>query len=200
VRKTSQILLVLLVAAGAANRPRAETVDLRAFAGLGAGLGADTWIPGARVRIDADVATYWAEGFDWGGVGVIAPVAGTSRKFFGARAGYQLEHLGMDGADWRGSRYAHAPDVGLVGHLESAGGSAFEAQAGVEAVFREEATYCCDHAGLQTLSAGLRLLLRGDLALSPAWALFAEVGLRTGDHVLEIKFLPTAWAGVRVRL
>jgi len=26
------------------------------------------------------------------------------------------------------------------------------------------------------------------------------VGLRTGDHVLEIKVLPTAWAGIRVRL
>ncbi len=198
--KNSQILLVLLVAAGAATRARAETVDLRAFAGLGAGLGGEAWIPGERVRIDADAAAYWAEGFEWGGVSVIAPVKGTARKFFGARAGYQLEHLGMDGANWRGSRYAHAPDVGLVGHLESAGGSAFEAQAGVEAVFREEATYCCDNAGLQTFSPGVRLLLRGDLALSPTWALFAEVGLRTGDHVFEIKVLPTAWAGVRLRI
>lgn len=198
--KSSQILFALVMAAGATTRARAETVDVRAFGGLGVGLGGEAWMPGERVRVDADAATYWAEGFEWGGVGVIAPVTGASRKLFGARVGYQLEYLGKDGAYRRGSRYAQAPDVGLAGHLESSGGSAFEAQAGIETVFRKQAASCCDNAALQTFSTGIRLVLRGDLALSPTWALYAELGLRTGDHVFEIKVLPTAWVGVRLRL
>ncbi len=193
-------LALVLVLAGATRAAGAQTVDVRAFAGLGSGVGVEGWLPGERVRIDGGAQAYFAEGFEFGGVGVAVPFTGTARRFFGGRAGYQIEYLGMDDAGWRGSRYAQVPDVGLVVHLESAGGSAFEAQGGFETVFRQTAAVCCDDAALQTTSPGLRLMVRGDLALSRAWALFAEAGLRTGDHVLELKMLPTLAAGVRVRL
>jgi hypothetical protein len=199
-RSWSRSLPLLLVLAGAGRATGAETVDVRAFAGLGSGVGVEGWLPGERVRIDAEAGAYWAEGFDWGGAAVAIPLGTHARSFFGARAGYQVEYLGLDGAGWRGSRWAQGPDVGFVGHLEAAAGSAFEVQAGVEALFRQEATACCDDATLQTASAGFRLVLRGDLALSSALALYVEAGLRSADHLLEIKVLPTLWGGVRVRL
>ena len=87
-----------------------------------------------------------------------------------------------------------------MGHLESAGGSTLEGQFGVEAVLRAEATICCDDAALPTSSFGVRVALRGELALSAAWALVGQIGLRTADHLLEINVLPTFAAGVRVRL
>jgi hypothetical protein len=194
------VVPMAVMLAGAAGAARAQTVNLRAFAGLGSGLGAEAWTPGEHVRIDAEAATAFPEAFDLGGLGVAIPLRARGRSFFGARAGYQVEYLGLDGANWRGSRWAQGPDVGFVGHLEAAGGSAFEAQAGVEALFRQQATVCCDDAALRTDTTGFRLLLRGDLALTSTFALYAEAGLRTADHLLEIKVLPTLWGGVRVRL
>jgi hypothetical protein len=191
---------LLLVLAGGAGAAWAEEVDLRAFGGAGSGVAAEGWVPGGRARLDLEAATLVPGDFDWAGAGAIVPLAGTRRRFFAARAGYALEHLGMDGADWRGSRFAHAVDGGAAFHVEAAGGSAFETQVGIEGVFRGAATSCCDHAALQTSSYGLRLMLRGELGLSPTWALFAEAGLRTADHILEIKILPTLSAGIRVRL
>jgi hypothetical protein len=57
-----------------------------------------------------------------------------------------------------------------------------------------------DDAALPISSFGVRLALRGELALSDAWALVAQVGLRTAEHLLEIGVLPTLAVGVRVRL
>jgi hypothetical protein len=88
----------------------------------------------------------------------------------------------------------------VVGHLESAGGSTLEGQLGVEAVLREQAVICCDDAALPTSSFGVRVALRGELALSDVWALVAQAGLRTAAHLLEINVLPTLAVGVRVRL
>ena len=83
--------------------------------------------------------------------------------------------------------------------LESARGSTLEGQFGIEAVLREEEVICCDDAALRTSSFGMRIALRGELALSDAWALTAQAGLRTADHLLEIKVLPTFAVGARVR-
>lgn len=191
---------LILVVAGSAGAARSEEVDLRAFGGLGIGAAVEGWVPGGQARIDAQAATTVVEGFDWAGAAAVIPLAGTRRRFVGARAGYTLEHIGMEGAYWRGSRYAHALDGDVVWHLEAAGGSAFEAQVGLDSVLREAAASCCDNAALQTSSFGLRIMLRGELALSQVWAVYAEAGVRTADHILEIKWLPTLWAGVRVRL
>jgi hypothetical protein len=66
-------------------------------------------------------------------------------------------------------------------------------------VLRAKEIICCDDAALPTSSFGVRIALRGELALSDAWALVAQAGLRTADHILEIKFLPTLAVGARVR-
>jgi hypothetical protein len=198
-------------AARAESVPSAERVspdappaafDLRAFAGFGSGIAVDAWLPGRSLRVDLEAGTVAPSQFDWGGLAVIVPVAGKARSFFGLRAGDTLEYTATKVEDgWvSGSRLAHALDAGLVSHLESARGSTLEGQFGVEAVLRGEATVCCDDAALPTSSFGVRLALRGELALSDAWALIAQAGLRTADQVLEIKVLPTFALGVRVRL
>ncbi len=45
----------------------------------------------------------------------------------------------------------------------------------------------------------MRLSVVGELALWGELALFAQGELRTGAHVMEIRWLPTAAAGVRYR-
>jgi len=176
------------------------TVDVRAFAGFGSGIAADAWLPGRSLRVDLEAATAVPSQFDWGGLAVIVPVARSARSFFGLRAGDTLEYTATQAGWVSGSRFAHGPDAGVVGHLESAGGSTLEGQFGVEAVLRGEEVICCDNAALPTSSFGVRLALRGELALSDRWALIAQAGLRTADHLLEIDLLPTLAVGVRVRL
>jgi hypothetical protein len=188
----------LASSAHAANDEPAQ-IDVRAFAGFGSGVGSEAWLPGRRVRLDVEAGTISPHDFEWGGAAVVVPLAGTPRRFIGVRAGYELEYTATDGAGWQGSRFAHAPDASAVVHLESAAGSSFEGQVGVEEVLRAEATVCCDDAALRTSSTGVRVALRGELALSPVWALFAQGSFRTADHLLEIKVLPLLSAGVRAR-
>jgi hypothetical protein len=186
----------------AESGPRGEppaAVDLRAFVGFGSGLAVDAWLPGRILRVDLDAQTAAPSDFSWGGLAVIVPLARTTRSFFGLRAGDTLEYTATKDGWVSGSRFAHAPDVGVVGHLESAGGSTLEGQVGAEAVLRAKEIICCDDAALPTSSFGVRIALRGELALSDAWALVAQAGLRTADHILEIKFLPTLAVGARVR-
>lgn len=180
--------------------PLPAAVDLRAFVGFGSGIAADAWLPGRSLRVDLDAETAVPSQFSWGGLAVIVPVARSARSFFGLRAGDTLEYTATQAGWVSGSRFAHAPDAGVVGHLESAGGSKLEGQFGVEAVLRGEEVICCDNAPLSTSSFGVRLALRGELALSDRWALIAQAGLRTADHLLEIDLLPTLAVGVRVRL
>jgi hypothetical protein len=174
--------------------------DVRAFAGLGSGLAVDAWLGGRRLRVGFDAVTAVPSEFDWGGVALVVPVAGKGRSFLGLRAGDTLEYTASQDGWVSGSHFAQAPDAGVVGHLESAGGSTLEGQLGVEAVLREQAVICCDDAALPTSSFGVRVALRGELALSDVWALVAQAGLRTAAHLLEINVLPTLAVGVRVRL
>jgi hypothetical protein len=202
-------LVGLAAASGVPRAARAESalpeapppiVDVRALVGLGSGIAVDAWLPGRSMRVDLDARTAVPSQFDWGGLAVIIPVAGTSRSFFGLRAGDTLEYTATQSGWVSGSRLAQAPDVGAVVHLESAAGSTFEAQLGGEVVLRAEEIICCDNGALRTSSFGVRVALRGELALSEAWALVGEASLRTADHLLEIGVLPTLAVGVRVRL
>jgi hypothetical protein len=200
-------LPLMLLGLGATGVARAQDpppadvapVDLRAFVGLGSGVAAQAWVPGGRVRFDADLEALWPGEVSWGGLAAVVPLVGTAREFVGVRLGYQLEYMTKEGPGWQGSRIANTPDVGLVARVESARGSAVEVQLGGEAVFREARAICCDDAALRTRTFGVRVALEGELALSPAWALVGQAGVRTGDHVLEIRILPTASAGVRYR-
>jgi hypothetical protein len=218
IRSPPALALALVVVAGVVGVPRSAraesapaaesgpaeaspaTVDLRAYAGFGTGISADAWLPGRSVRVDLDAGTAVPSQFDWGGLAVIVPLAGKARSFVGLRVGDTLEYTGIRDGWISGSRFAQAPDLGVVGHLETAGGSTLEGQFGVEAVLRAEATVCCDDAVLPTSSFGVRVALRGELALSDAWALVAQAGLRSAAHLLEIGLLPTLAVGVRVRL
>lgn len=206
------LALVLAGVIGAVTVPKAAradsvpaevprgTFDLRALVGLGSGIGVDAWLTGRGLRFDLDVQTAVPNEFSWGGLAVIFPVARSAGSFFGLRAGDTLEYTPTRAGWVSGSQYAQAPDAGVVGHLASARGSTLEGQLGVDAVFRQQAVICCDDAALRTSSFGVRVALRGELAVSEAWALVGEASLRTADHLLEIKVLPVLAVGVRVRL
>jgi hypothetical protein len=183
--------------AAAQDVPVPET-SVRAFAGLGSGVGAELWSE-QWVRLDLSVGSLTPASFDWVSAALVVRLGGSPRRFIGVRGGYQLEYDGDSRGTWMGSRTANAVDASLVGRIESVRGSAFEAQAGVEDVFRSSPAICCDDAALPTNSVGLRLSVTGELAVWDQLALFAQGELRTGAHVMEIGWLPTAGAGVRYR-
>ncbi len=185
--------------ARAEDAPVVPAASASVFVGLGSGVGADVWA-GDRLRADVELGTLTFGPVYWGSAGLVGRVVGTQRTFLGVRAGYQLELEEEKGdGTWSGSRSAQAFDAGLVARAQTARGSAVEAQIGAEEVFRASAAVCCDDAPLATRSLGLRASLLGELALSNELALFARAGVRTADHVLELKWLPTASVGVRYR-
>lgn len=191
--------------ARAASAPVDEpgAIDVRAFAGFGSGASLSAWLAERHLRLDAEAAvvvgtTYVRPAFAWAGIGAIVPVVRRGPSFMGIRIGYDLEDSVKDDPTWQGSRLAQVPDVGLVARLESARGSSIEAEAGGEAVLRATDVICCD-SNLPKSSVGARLGLKAELALTPRFALFAQLGLRTAAHLLEINVLPLASAGLRAR-
>jgi hypothetical protein len=176
----------------------AVTTELRGAVGVGTAVGVRAQVA-ERLRAEIWLSTALPGAFDWFTAAVVLRVVGQPRTFLGLRAGYQLEYDADDDLDFTGSRFAHAVDGGLVGRLESLAGSAVEAQLGVEGVLRAHPTRGFDDAALPTSSAGLRVALTGELALSTRVALLAQAELRTGAHLLEIRWLPTAGIGARYR-
>ena len=174
-------------------------IDVRAFAGFESGSGVSAWLGQRHLRIDAEAAVgFGSPTFTWTGFGVIVPVVRRGPCFVGIRGGYDLEYTWKNGLYWNGSRFANVPDAGLVARLESMRGHSIEAEVGGEAVLRASGVICCD-SNLPKSSVGARLGLKAELALFPRWALFAQLGLRTAAHLLEIHVLPIASAGVRAR-
>jgi hypothetical protein len=174
-------------------------MNLRVFAGGGNGLGGDGWLA-RRLRLEASVqSTFPPVRFALGDVALVIPITGDRHTFSGLRAGYQLQYIDGSGAYFQGSQLSHAPDVGYVFHFEADTGSTFQIDFGVEAVYRAQAVICCDHAPLATTSTGVRVAVMGELAMTPTWALYGHVGVRTADHLLEVKILPTLSAGLRAR-
>ena len=45
-------------------------------------------------------------------------------------------------------------------------------------------------------SFGVRATLAGQYSFTPAFGLYARVGLRTAQHIPELGFLPEAWLGL----
>jgi hypothetical protein len=173
--------------------------NLRVFAGGGNGIGGDGWLA-RRLRLETSVqSTFPPVRFALGDVALVIPLTGDRRSFSGVRAGYQLQYIDDNGAYFQGSRISHAPDVGYVFHLELADGTTFQADIGVEAVYRGTAVYCCDHAPLAKTSYGIRAALMAELGITSTWALYGHLGVRTADHLLEVKILPTLTAGLRAR-
>ncbi len=191
---------LILCAAGhvAAQEMPVPDVSVRAFAGLGSGVGAQLWSE-QRVRVDLSAGTLTVARFDWMSAALVVRLNGGPRRFIGLRGGYQVEYNADERGSWIGSRTANALDAGVVARIESARGSALEAQAGIEDVFRSSPAVCCDDAPLPTNSTGLRASVTGELALWDELGAFAQAELRTGAHVMEIGWLPTAAAGIRYR-
>jgi hypothetical protein len=174
-------------------------VNLRVFAGGGNGIGGDGWLA-RRLRWEASVQSNFPPvRTALADVALVVPLTGDRRSFSGPRVGYQLQYIDGSGANFRGSRLSHAPDVGYVFHFESDSGSTFQIDVGAEAVYRTEAVSCCDHAPLAQASTGVRVALMGELAMTPTWALYGHFGVRTADHLPEVKVLPTLAIGLRAR-
>lgn len=184
--------------ARAAEDAPVPAVTVQAFGGPAAGLGTQLWLA-QLLRADVSAGAALVDPFDWVSGALVLRLVGTPRHFVGLRAGYQLEYNGKEASTWMGSRTTHAVDGGLVARIESERGSAVEAQAGVEEVFRSSAVICCDNAALPRTSTGVRLSLVGELAVWNQLALYAQAELRTGAHLMEIGVLPMAALGVRYR-
>ncbi|HVY36455.1 MAG TPA: hypothetical protein VHM31_00925 [Polyangia bacterium] len=185
-------------AARAADDVPVPAVTVQAFGGPAAGVGARLWFA-QLLRADLSAGAALVGPFDWASWALIVRLAGTPRQFVALRTGYQVEYDGQVDSTWMGSRTAHAFDAGLVARIESARGSAVEAQAGVEEVFRSSAAICCDNAALPRTSTGVRVSLLGEVAVWNQLALYAQGELRTGAHIMEIGVLPMAVLGVRYR-
>jgi hypothetical protein len=111
--------------------------------------------------------------------------------WLGGRIGYQLASFGYEGATRRD--LSHGADLGLLAGATSDRGSTIALELGVEQVWREY-FFCCD-SGLAASSRGLRALLTGQLALGDRYSLSARIGVRTAEHVQEIKVLPLLMLG-----
>jgi hypothetical protein len=114
----------------------------------------------------------------------------------GGRLGYQLGMFSYEHASARD--VSHTLDVGVVGGLASAGGHTLSLEVGAERVQRSDRFFCCDST-LAESSLGVRAMLAGQLEISPHLAAFARLGVRTAEHLLEIKVLPVLLAGMALR-
>jgi hypothetical protein len=122
---------------------------------------------------------------------------GGSGFWVGGRLGFQLGMFSYEGAASRDITLA--VDAGIVGGVMSEGGHSFTIEAGAERVSRSQDYYCCDST-LSRDSLGARVMLTGQYAFRPDVAAFARLGLRTADHLKEIKMLPVLLAGVALQL
>src|SRR5262249_55842973 len=94
---------------------------------------------------------------------------------------------------------ARAWDAGLAYRKRWAGGSLFAAEGGVETVTRATGIVCNDSV-LGRDSSGFRISVGGQYALTRGLGLYGRMGVRTGQHVLEIGLLPELWVGVAFEL
>jgi hypothetical protein len=115
----------------------------------------------------------------------------------GGRLGYQLGAFNYQSAPRLD--ISHTVDAGLAGGLVSEAGHALTLEVGAERVYRDEPFICCDSVASRD-SLGVRAVVAGQLALGRQLGLFARLGVRTADHLLEIHLLPVLSAGVVLNL
>jgi hypothetical protein len=125
---------------------------------------------------------------------------GPARNALWARAGYQYQRLHV--ACWGGEPAfddrAHTVDFGLAYRYESAKGHLIEAELGKEFLRRKQSKACND-SWIGAEGDGFRYSVLGQFAVTPRLGLFARLGLRTADHLLEIKVLPEVDLGLAFR-
>lgn len=196
------VLALVLLATVSSSRAQADSVqetehpvsvpstELRLVGGLGVGLEASGSLLGDRLRLDAGL-----HGFPRGGMGegaALVRVLGSAANGLWLRGGflYHRTDIGCGVTD-----HATSWDAGLAYRKRWAGGSLFAAEGGAEMVSRPRDVGCND-SGLDAQSNGLRFSAGGQYALTRGLGLYGRIGLRTGQHVMEIGFLPELWVGV----
>jgi len=196
------VLALVLLATVGSSRAQAASVqetehpvpvpstELRLVGGFGVGLEAAASLLGDRLRLDGGL-----HGFPGGGMGegaTLVRVLGSAANGVWVRAGflYQRTDISCNVTD-----KATTWDAGLAYRKRWAGGSLFTAEGGMETVARPNGIYCND-SSLSTRSGGLRVSTGGQYALTRGLGLYGRIGLRTGQHLMEIGFLPELWAGV----
>lgn len=166
------------------------TAEFRLVAGFGLGAEAAASTFDHRLRLDGSVRGVL--GGVLGEGAALVRLVGAPDNAVWLRGGYLFQgfNIGCSIVD-----RATAWDAGLAYRKRWAGGSLFAAETGVEHVSRPSGIYCNDSV-LGAESAGLRVSLGGQYALTRGIGIYGRVGVRTGQHVMEISLLPEAWAGI----
>jgi hypothetical protein len=194
-RAPASVALLFLLNSRPASADQPVYVSAQAFGGLENGLGLA--VAGPDRRIDGEVS----HAFTWRGeVGLTdaslsVRLLGTAAKALAVRAGYLHGRVHYVDAS---PDISHGFDLGVRLSGRSPAGHSVAAELGLEEVFRQSYFYCCDSAGLAASSFGVRVMLAGEVALARHLSLFARLGVRTAAHILEIRILPLAMAGMAV--
>jgi len=194
-------LLVLAALAGggpsragaqAAEEPRPEipvpTTELRLVAGLGVGPEVATSMFDHRLRLDVGIHAWTGVN---GEAAALVRVLGSPANGLWVRGGFMYQRIPLDCLTDR----ATAWDAGLAYRVRFAEGSLIAGEAGVEHVSRPTGIYCNDSV-LDAQSNGVRVNVAGQYALTRRFGLLGRIGVRTGQHVMEIGFLPEFWIGL----
>jgi hypothetical protein len=170
------------------------TTELRLVAGLGFGPEVARSMFDHRLRIDAGL--HAGKGL-FAEAAALVRVAGPADNGLWLRGGFIYQDVAIDcqTVPMNGTDQAKAWDAGLAYRKRLAGGSLLAAEGGVEHVSRSTGIYCNDSV-LAASSNGVRVNLAGQYALTPRLGLLGRVGVRTGQHVLELGFLPELWIGL----
>jgi len=196
----SAVLLVALAAAGAPTPAHAQTAEearppipvptteLRLVAGLGFGPEVAKSMFDHRVRLDVGIHAW--KGVN-GEAAALVRVLGSAANGLWARGGFMYQRIPLDCL----TDQATAWDAGLAYRARFAEGSLIAAEAGVEHVSRPTGIYCNDSV-LDAQSNGVRVNVAGQYALTRRLGLLGRIGVRTGQHVMEIGFLPEFWIGL----
>ena len=165
--------------------------EARAVFGLGTGIEAAASILDHRLRLDGGLHGWHGGGY--GELAALVRVAGPATSGVWLRAGYMFQafETGCDHMPDAASSY----DAGVAYRKRWAGGSLFVAETGIERVTRPTGLYCNDSV-LGAESSGLRVNIGGQYALTRGVGLYGRLGVRTGQHVMEIAILPEAWVGL----
>jgi hypothetical protein len=167
--------------------PRAE---FRLLGGLG--LDGELAVSALQHRLRAEAGLRGWSGLIIGEAALLARVVGSPANALWVRGGFMTQSI-----DYSCNMTDHATawDGGIAYRKRWAGGSLFAAETGVEFVSRDHGFFCNDSV-VSGSSGGLRVSLAGQLAITHGFGLYARMGVRTGDHLTEIHFLPELLAGI----
>jgi hypothetical protein len=179
----------------------AATWIVRGFGGAESGA-AISWTAGAGPAVTAELlqafvpSGVFGHSTQLGSLSEMSVAVRTRRTgpWVGLRLGYQLAIF-----DYTGDRrdLSHAIDLGLILGATSARGHSIALELGEESVLRGT-PFDSGDVHLDTSGLAPRICLNAEAALTRRVSLFARLGARLGDHVLDPIFLPLVMAGAAV--